>query len=100
MPALLEQLTAAMKAVGLYGLSAGKFFFDPIYSLLIVRPLEGLARLSAWADRVVIDGLVDRIGGLPPALGSALRPFQPGLIPFYALAMLLGLLVLLGTMLI
>jgi len=100
MPALLEQLTATMKAVGLYALSAGKFFFDPIYSLLIVRPLEGLARLSAWADRVAIDGLVDRIGGLPPALGSALRPFQPGLIPFYALAMLLGLLVLLGTMLI
>jgi NADH-quinone oxidoreductase subunit L len=99
-PGLLGQLTSAMKAVGLYGLSAGKFFFDQVYGLAIVRPLEGVARLSAWADRVVIDGLVDWVGGLPPGLGSWLRPFQGGLVPFYALAMLLGLLVLLGTILI
>jgi hypothetical protein len=32
-------------------------------------------------------------------LGSRLRSLQIGLVPFYALAMVLGLLVLLGTLL-
>jgi NADH-quinone oxidoreductase subunit L len=93
----VEFLTRVMAALGLYELSHGKFFFDPIYRVLIVRPLEGLARLCAWIDRRVIDGLVNLVGALPAAVGSMLRPMQGGLVPFYALAMILGLLVLIGA---
>ena len=38
------------------------------------------------------------LGLLPRALGSALRPTQGGMIQFYALAMALGLLLLIGSL--
>jgi NADH-quinone oxidoreductase subunit L len=96
---LLKALTAMMTAVGLYTLSYGKFFFDQIYQFLIVGPLAGIAWLSAWFDRNVIDGIVDAVGRLPRVLGSALRPLQGGMVQFYALAMVLGLLALIGALL-
>jgi NADH-quinone oxidoreductase subunit L len=98
-PGRVEALTRVMSAVGLYGLSRGKFFFDPIYRLLVVLPLEGFARFCAWTDRYVIDGLVNSVGRLPLALGASLRPLQGGLVQFYALAMVLGLLALIVALL-
>jgi len=95
----VEALTRVTAALGLYALSRGKFFFDPLYRALVVWPLEGLARLGAWTDTYVIDGLVNLIGGLPAALGAMLRPLQGGLVQFYALAMVLGLLALIGALL-
>jgi NADH-quinone oxidoreductase subunit L len=99
-PRYLASAVRLMRATGLYALSAGKFFFDAVYEALIVRPLEMLARALAWADNKLVDGLVDRVGLAPIRLGAELRPLQGGLIPFYALAMVLGLLVLLGALLV
>jgi NADH-quinone oxidoreductase subunit L len=79
-------------------LSQGKFFFDPIYLWLVVRPLEGLAVICNWFDRTVVDGLVNLVGAVPPLVGSSLRSLQNGVVQFYALAMILSLLVLVGTM--
>ncbi len=84
----------------LYWLSHGKLFFDPIYYALFVWPLEMLARLSYWFDRRFIDGLVNLVGWIPPAVAGRLRPLQNGLVQFYALAMLWGVLVLVLTLLI
>jgi NADH-quinone oxidoreductase subunit L len=98
-PRRVEALARLMDVFGLYGLSRGKFFVDQIYNVLIVWPLEGLARLLAWIDRRVIDGLVNLVGMLPGALGAALRPMQSGMVQFYALAMALGLLALIGALL-
>ena len=64
-----------------------------------MQPLLGVARLAAWFDRCVIDALVDFCGRLPSLLGAALRPAQNGVVQFYALAMALGLLALLGVLL-
>ena len=36
-----------MNIFGLYSLSYGKFFFDPLYMLLVVWPMLGIARLAA-----------------------------------------------------
>jgi NADH-quinone oxidoreductase subunit L len=94
-----ERLAKVMDIFGLYSLSYGKFFIDPIYSLLIVQPLLGLARLAAWFDRHVIDAVVDLCGRMPSMLGAALRPAQGGAVQFYALVMALGLLALLGALL-
>ena len=88
-----------MNIFWLYSLSHGKFFFDPIYSVLIVQPLLGVARLAAWFDRCVIDALVDFCGRLPSMFGAALRPLQGGVLQFYVLAMAIGLLALLGVLL-
>ncbi len=92
-------LARVMNVFGLYSLSYGKFFFDFAYDLLVVSPLLVIARLAAWVDRNLIDSVVDRCGSVPVRLGAVLRPAQGGLVPFYALAMILGLLALLGTLL-
>ncbi|MGQ9575261.1 MAG: NADH-quinone oxidoreductase subunit L [Thermoguttaceae bacterium] len=97
-PRYRDQAARAMQTTGLYSLSAGKFYFDQTYQLLVVCPLERFARLCAWADHFLVDGLVDLIGLVPAGLGFMLRSLQGGLIPFYALAMVLGLLVLLGAL--
>ncbi len=91
-------LARAADLLGLYRLSYGKFFFDPLYDALVVRPLELLAALLAWADRCVIDGVVDGTGRLVRTVGASMRPLQGGMIQFYALAMVLGLLVLMGVL--
>ena len=51
-----------MDVFGLYSLSYGKFFFDPIYTALCRLAAVGVARLAGyWFDRYVIDGLVDLV---------------------------------------
>ena len=82
----------------LYQLSSGKFFVDAIYNLLIVWPLRMLAAVSYWFDRWVIDGLVNLCGQVPIVCGAVLRSLQTGMVQFYALAMVLGTLVLIGTL--
>lgn len=84
----------------LYWLSYGKLFFDPIYDAFIVRPLAGLSRLSYWFDRTVIDGLVNSVGRLTLAMAWGLRALQSGMVQFYAIAMLWGVVVLTLTLLI
>jgi NADH-quinone oxidoreductase subunit L len=73
-------------------LFANRFYFDPIYSALIVRPLEGLALIAALFDRYVIDGTVDAIAAIPVALGGIVRRSQSGLLQRYALAGVMGVL--------
>ena len=46
----------------LYKLSLNKFYFDEIYTALIVAPLRGLAWLSNWFDQNIIDPIVDGVG--------------------------------------
>ncbi|MCS7303764.1 MAG: NADH-quinone oxidoreductase subunit L [Thermoguttaceae bacterium] len=94
----LETLTQASSAVGIYWLSYRKFFFDELYQLVIVRPLSSLAHLCGWLDNQAIDGAVHGIGATPQTLGGLFRGLQMGFVPFYALAMILGLLVLLGAL--
>ena len=88
----------ARKLRPLYWLSHGKFFFDPIYDWLVIRPLRALAAVCYWVDRHLIDGLVDLLGAIPPLFGWGLRSLQNGVVQFYALAMILGLLALIGTL--
>ena len=79
-----------------YRLSERKFYFDEIYYALFVAPLKALAAIAYWFDRWVIDGLVNLVGRVPPLVGSLMRSLQMGLIQFYALAMVLSVLILLA----
>ena len=94
----IDTLTRIMQNLQLYKLSNHKFYFDEIYGVLIVLPLRGLAWLSYAVDRYLVDGLVNLFGWIPPVVGSLLRNIQTGLLQFYALAMVLGLVVLIGTL--
>ncbi len=78
-----------------YRLSYGKFFLDELYNALVVQPLRGISWLCGVLDDFVVDGVVNALGRVPLLLGTLLRSMQTGLVQFYALAMLLGGLVLL-----
>lgn len=100
----VEEVSFWMRAlrlyqVSFYKLSYNKFYIDQIYDALIVAPLRLLAKVSYWFDEKGIDGLVNLAGRVPGAFGAMLRPLQNGLVQFYALAMMLGLVVLIGTLL-
>ncbi len=95
---LLRGVATAARSVGVYTLSYRKVFIDELYALAVVRPLRGLAIVAAWFDRYVIDCLVDLVGLLPKAIGALLRDVQTGFIPWYASAMMLGLLTLLAAL--
>ena len=73
-------------------------FFDEIYMWCVVRPIAVLAKLCYAVDRYVIDALVNATGRLALVCGSLLRGMQSGLVQFYALVMVLGLLVLFITL--
>jgi NADH-quinone oxidoreductase subunit L len=85
----------AEKAPALYQLSLNKFGFDEIYQAFVVGPLEGFAEFCRIFDFYVIDKVVDIVGLVPKAVGVLFRPVQNGLVQFYALAMILGLVVFL-----
>jgi NADH-quinone oxidoreductase subunit L len=74
--------------------SYNKFYFDELYDVLLVTPLKYTARFFYWLDRWLVDGLVNLVSTLPPLAGSLMRSLQMGLVQFYALAMVLGAIVL------
>ncbi len=80
-----------------YRWSLHKFYVDEIYGWCIVKPLEGLAWLSYLVDRWVVDGLVNLCGWLPRAMGSLARRLQMGFVPFYGLAMVVGMMLLMAA---
>ncbi len=94
----LAELTSTRRGLWGYQLSLNKFYFDEIYQVLFVLPLRGVAALSYLVDRYVIDALVNLCGWVPRAVGGLLRSLQTGMVQFYALAMVLGMLVLLGSL--
>jgi NADH-quinone oxidoreductase subunit L len=96
---LLEGLTGFLRSAYVYQLSQRKFFLDEIYYAFLVWPLKVVAFVFRFVDNFLIDGLVNLLGWFPRAVGSLLRPLQVGLVQFYALAMMLGLIVLIGSLL-
>jgi NADH-quinone oxidoreductase subunit L len=92
-PALPRKL--AQSAQGLYQLSLNKFYIDEIYDMIVLTPLSVLTRLSKNLDQYGIDSLVDLIGHVPRLLGSVFQPVQNGLVQYYALTMMVGLIVFL-----
>jgi NADH-quinone oxidoreductase subunit L len=93
-------LVLAAKLRPAYELSRNKFWFDEIYTAFIIRPALLLAAIARIADRMIVDSLVDFVAAIPAWFGRYLvRPIQNGLVQFYALAMLMGIVVLVLAML-
>jgi NADH-quinone oxidoreductase subunit L len=83
----------------LVALSQNKFYFDELYTVLVVWPGLSIAAICYWLDRWLVDGLVNFVGRVPRAVGTALRGMQSGLVQLYALLMVLGLATLLASVL-
>jgi NADH-quinone oxidoreductase subunit L len=78
-----------------------KFYFDEIYQYGIVEPLRMLGRFFYAFDRLAIDGLVWIIGMIPQVFGFSMKAtVQRGYLQGYALAMLLGIALILVIVLV
>jgi NADH-quinone oxidoreductase subunit L len=69
--------------------------WDDAYDAVLGRPLEHLAQVSndVVEDRI-IDGAVEGLGGSVQRSGEGIRKLQAGMVRQYALAMVLGLTVI------
>ncbi len=77
------------------GLLRHKFYFDEFYATLIRVTQDALAKLSAWVDRWVVDGLgVRGVSGGIWGSGFVLRFLQVGNLQAYAFLFGLGVLAL------
>jgi len=78
-----------------YRASFNKFYMDEVYERVVIRPLIATAAwLWRFVDVRVIDGAVNGVAWLWGRLGRALRPLQTGRAQSYALAVLVGVVVL------
>jgi len=83
---------------GLYEFLRDKWRFDELYDRLLVRPAAAFATFC-W--RVIDEGLIDAtVNGVATGIGAAsqrLRHVQTGLVANYALAIALGMVVMVGV---
>ena len=85
------------RASALYLFLRDKWRWDELYNRAIVRPLGNLAN-ALWrvVDTRIIDGAVNGVGFGIGAVSQRLRHVQTGLVTNYALAIALGMVLLVG----
>ena len=82
---------------GSYNLFYNKWYFDEIYESVIIDPLRRLS-MFLWKDVDVglIDGAIMGVAGGVTWLSGQMRKLQTGLVGNYALAIALGMVVIVG----
>jgi len=73
---------------------ANKWYVDELYDSIIVRPLNGFARLLNGIEKSVIDWLVNGVGRLVQYGSRQIRLLQSGQVGGYVLLMVLGMVIL------
>ncbi|MEM6647725.1 MAG: NADH-quinone oxidoreductase subunit L, partial [Bacteroidota bacterium] len=92
--------TLAQRFGGLYRTWQAKYRWDELYERIVRRPLLGSAeRVWAPLDKVWIDGFVNGVGRLTTEVSGALKYIQTGIVQNYALAIVLGVVVVLSLIL-
>ena len=85
----------------LYTFLVRKWYVDELYNATIVRPLAAFSRfLWRWVDVGFIDGIVNGFAWLIGAIAQRLRRVQTGVVSNYALAIVLGTVIIVGVYLI
>ena len=99
MPALPARVAAAFGP--LYRFLLNKWYFDELYSAVIIRPLLCLAR-GLWqvGDATIIDGVPNSVASLTGSSSGQVVKLQTGSIANYAFAMLIGVVALVSIFLI
>ena len=92
-PSRLGNKTITFKALD-DGTLGGVKITDPREGITINHTVRGMI------DQYLVDGLVNLVGRIPVAIGSSFRALQNGVTPFYAMGMVLGLLVLVAAILV
>jgi NADH-quinone oxidoreductase subunit L len=84
---------------GLYQTWKDKYNVDEVYEGLIANPIVKLSeKVLAVFDMKVVDGVVNATGGMVRLFGSLFRYVQTGVVSSYALAYVIGVLVILYLM--
>jgi NADH-quinone oxidoreductase subunit L len=81
----------ASKLRPIVGFLYNKWYWDELYSALLLKPLWIFAHILSYFDRYVVDGLVFIVGFFPQLVGYSLKPTQRGLLQRYAVGMVAGL---------
>jgi NAD(P)H-quinone oxidoreductase subunit 5 len=79
-------------------LLAFDFYTERIYKATIVAFVSGLARLVNSVDRVLVNGLVNRIGSASLASAEGLKLGVSGQLQSYVLTLVAAILILLGSL--
>lgn len=91
---------AARRFGGLYRLWQGKYFWDEGYDRGVVRPiLGGSERGLSPFDANIVDGAVNGMARLAQGSSGMLRYIQTGVVQNYALAIVFGVVLVVGLML-
>ncbi len=84
----------------LYALWKGKYYWDELYDRTVVRPVIGLAeKVLAPFDQYVVDGIVNGVGQVTRGTAQLLRYVQTGRVQNYALAIVMGVVLVVALML-
>jgi NADH-quinone oxidoreductase subunit L len=83
---------------GVYNFLLNKWYLDELFDAVIVKPLRAFS-MFLWkiVDVGIIDGAVNGVAYGISALSQRLRHVQTGLVANYALAIALGMVILLGV---
>jgi NADH-quinone oxidoreductase subunit L len=76
---------------GLHRLLKNAWYFNRAWELFATRVVLAGARMAAWFDRHVINGMVDGVAWLAGWAAGRLRVAQTGQVQFYALVLVLAL---------
>jgi len=96
-PGLPERLS--QRYASLYKLLSNKYYVDEVYMAGIVNPLRNFAGfLSQVMDAGIIDGAVNGLAAFFGRSSEEARKLQTGYVRNYGLAMLVGVVVVLGYM--
>ena len=98
LPAVPARLAATFRPVYLFLLN--KWYFDELYTAVIVRPLLSAAR-ALWqtGDAMIIDGVPNGLAAMTSGGAGRVSRLQTGSIAAYAFTMLIGLVVLISVFL-
>jgi NADH-quinone oxidoreductase subunit L len=81
----------------LHKLIYNKYYIDEVYEYLITKPLNGISNFFGKIfDKQVIDGGVNLTGSAFTESSGLLKYIQTGNIGFYLLAMVIGIIAILG----
>jgi len=96
-PGVISRYAIAVRFHGIYEFLFHKWYFDDLYNAIFVRPGRRLATML-WevVDIGIIDAAVNGVAIGIGAISQRLRHVQTGLVANYALAIALGMVVLVG----
>ena len=79
----------------IYKILLNKYYVDETYDALIVNPIKKSSESFLWkiADNKIIDGLVNSAASLVNLLSDNIKKMQTGIAQFYAIVMMLGIVV-------